>query len=220
MASTRWLAVQTLRAEREGERWVVIPQEKLHAVPGDVRDGGNLGLPCKVYEARYGDWLIQGRWQSTAAVNSQVQNSNGFWNTTSFDSTPKPRARFDEGYDHYQFWATYTGAPDKKSGYTSVGLAAKPVYGEGDGEPDPIDPEHLDTNSSGSSNWGNSFGNRVLEGGWEDTVFLSGGGRGMDWGADGAYLAPAAYRAMFYLNGELSAELTLLPVEGGEWIEP
>lgn len=139
---------------------------------------------------------------------------------TSFDSRPKPHAQFDEGYDHYQFWATYTGDPDKKSGYTSVGLAAKPVYGEGDGEPDPIAPEHLDNNSSGSSNWGNSFGNRVLESGWEDTVFLSGGGRGMDWGADGAYLAPAAYRAMFYLNGEPVAELTLLPVEGGEWIEP
>ncbi len=226
-AYSRWLAVQTLRAEREGERWVVIPQEKLHAVPGDQRNGGNLGLPCKVYEARYGDWLIQGQWQSTATVNSQVQNANGsgflkngVWNMTSFDSRPKPHAQFDEGYDHYQFWATYTGDPDKKSGYTSVGLAAKPVYGEGDGEPDPIAPEHLDNNSSGSSNWGNSFGNRVLESGWEDTVFLSGGGRGMDWGADGAYLAPAAYRAMFYLNGEPVAELTLLPVEGGEWIEP
>ena len=216
----RWLAVQWLRAEKEGDRWVVIPQEGIRAVPGDQRVNGNLGLPCRVYEARYGDWLIQARWQTTAAVNSLVQNSNGFWNMASFDSTPKPRAQFDQSCDHYQFWAVYTGDPDKKSGYTSISLAALPVYGEEDREPESIDPSYLDTDSSGTSNWGNSFGNCVLEDGWEDTVFLSGGGGGMDWGADGADLAPSAYRAKLYLNGGQAAELTLLPVEGGEWIEP
>ncbi len=220
LTAERWLAVQWLRAEKEEERWVVIPQEGIRAVPGDQRLGSNLGLPCRVYEARYGDWLIQARWQTTAAVNSLVQNSNGFWNTASFDSTPKPRAQFDQGYDHYQFWAVYTGDPDKKSGYTSISLATLPVYGAEDREPELIDPSYLDTDSSGTSNWGNGFGNCILEDGWEDRVFLSGGGGGVDWGADGAYLAPSAYRAILYLNGGQAAELTLLPVEGGEWIEP
>lgn len=216
----RWLAVQWLRAEKEGDRWVIVPQEGIRAVPGDERVDGNLGLPCRVYEGQYGDWLIQARWQTTAAVNSQVQNSDGFWNMTSFDSTPKPHAQFDQGYYHYRFQAAYTGDPDKKSGYASISLAALPVYGENDREPEPIGPEYLDTDSSGTSNQGNSFTNRILEQGWEDTVYLSGGGGGLDWGTDGAYLAPSAYRVKLYLNGEEAGELTLLPVEGGEWIEP
>lgn len=139
---------------------------------------------------------------------------------TSFDTTPRPHAQFDWGYYQYQFWAEYAGGPDGKGTYTSISLAAVPVYGERDRALQPIDPEYLDTDSSGTSNWGNSFGNRILDDGWEDRVFLSGGGGGVDWGADGAHLAPAAYRAGLYLNGELAAELTLLPVEGGAWVEP
>lgn len=217
---TRWLAIQRLRAEREGERWVVIPLEEMRAVQGDERDGGNLGLPCRVYEARYGDWLIQARWQTLAAVNSQKQVGNGFWSMASFDTTPRPHAEFDQGYYLYQFWAEYAGGPDAKGTYTSISLAAVPVYGEEGRGPEPIPSEYLDTDSGGGSNLGGSFGNRILEDGWEDRVFLSGGGGGVDWGADGAYLAPAAYRAELYLNGELAAELTLLPVEGGAWVEP
>lgn len=220
VAYSRWLAVQTLRTEREGERWVVIPQEKLHAVPGDQRREGNLGLPSRVYEAQCGDWLVRAQWQTAAAVNSQAQNSPGFWYTTSFDLIPKPHAQFDEGYADHQFLATYTGAPDKKSSYTSIGFSTKPIYKEGDGGPEPIDPEYLNTNISGSSSRWDSYGNRILEDGWEDTVFLSSGGGSIDWSADGAYLAPEAYQVFFYLNGILEAELTLLPVEGGEWIEP
>ena len=220
LVSERWLAVQWLRAEQEGERWVVIPQEGIRAVPGDERVDGNLGLPCKVYEGQYGDWLVQARWQTSASVNSQVQTSNGLWNMTSFDSTPKPHAQFDQGYYHYRFQAAYIGGPDKKSGYTSISLAALPVYGEEDREPEPIGPEYLDTDSSGTSNQGNSFTNRILEEGWEDTVYLNGGGGGLDWGADGAYLAPSAYRVKLYLNGKEAGMLTLLPVEGGEWIGP
>lgn len=216
----RWLAVQKLRAEREGERWVIVPQETIRAVPGDQRDGSNLGLPCRVYEAQYGDWLIQGRWQTLAAVNSRVQSGDGFWNMTTFDSTPRPRAQFDRGRYQYQFWAVYTGAAEDKGSYASIGLTAMPVYGEGDGEPRPIDPEYLDTDSSGGSSWGDSFGSHVLDYDWGERVFLSGGGSGMDWGADGAYLAPASYRAALYLNGKWASELTLLPEEGGEWIEP
>lgn len=220
VTAERWLAVQKLRAEREGERWVVIPQETIRAVPGDQRMGSNLGLPCRMYEAQYGDWLIQARWQTLASVNSQVQSSNSFWNMTSFDDVPKPRAQFDRGRRQYQFWAVYTGAAEDKGSYASIGLTARPVYGEGDREPRPIDPEYLDTDSSGGSSWGDSFGSHVLDYDWGDRVFLSGGGDGMDWGADGAYLAPASYRAALYLDGKWAAELELLPAEGGEWIEP
>ena len=216
----RWLAVQKLRAQQEGERWVVVPQEELQAVQGDQRDGSNLGLPCKVYEARYGDWLIQARWQTLASVNSRVQSGDGFWNMTTFDSTPRPHAQFDQSRRQYQFWAVYTGAAEDKGSYTSIGLTAMPVYGEGEQEPRPIDPEYLDTDSSGSSSWGDSFGSHVLDYDWGERVFLSGGGSGMDWGADGAYLAPASYRAALYLDGKLASELELLPAEGGEWIEP
>lgn len=210
-----WLAVQRLRAEKEGDRWVVLPLEGLRAVPGDQREGSNLGLPCRLYEAQYGDWVLRARWQTTASVNSQVQSSNGVWMMSSFDPTPKPHAEFDQGYYWQQFWADYTGSPEEKGKYASIGASMACVRGERGEAPNSIDPEYLDTDGGGSG-----FGTRTLEGEWEDHIFLSGGGGGMGWGADGAYLPPSAYRAAFYLNGKQAAELILLPVKGGEWIEP
>ena len=42
----------------------------------------------------------------------------------------------------------------------------------------------------------------------------------MDWGADGAFQFPDRYAVELRLNGAEAQVLTLLPVEGGQWIEP
>ena len=50
--------------------------------------------------------------------------------------------------------------------------------------------------------------------------FLAGGGGGVDGDENEAFQFPDSYEAELYLNGEPQGSLTLLPVEGGEWIEP
>ena len=118
-------------------------------------------------------------------------------------------------------YAFYHGDPDKKSEYTGIGVSCVPIYGEPDGRPgvEPLDEGWLGGYSTSSSSGGSHTGTRILEDGWDDWIFLSGGGSslaGSDLEIDGL---PLAYAVDLYLNGELAAELTLLP-KGGEWLEP
>ncbi len=206
----RWLAVQWLRAEKEGERWVVIPQEGIRAVPGDQRDGGNLGLPAKVYEARYGDFAIRVQWQTTSSINSVVP---GGWMTSTFDDTPKPHGTFDRTSQSYMVTALYTGDPADRGKYSNIRVEYTPVYDDAAGQDWPkITPER---------SW---WGDRDLTGYWDEAsgnwIFLIAGGGGYDGSEAELYQFPSEYAAKLYLNGELAAELALRPVEGGEWIEP
>lgn len=60
----------------------------------------------------------------------------------------------------------------------------------------------------------------MLDGDWDDRLFISGGGSFMDWKEDRGCRVPAAFAATLYLNYKMETELTLLPVEGGAWVEP
>ena len=218
----RWLAIQPLRAEKEGERWVILPLDKMRAVRGDRRDGGNLGVPAWVYEAQYGDFTIRVQWQTMAQVSSQIRYDNWFGSSYTFDTVPKPHAEFDLAGREYIMYAVYSGDPNKKSEYTSISMSGVPVYGEFDGRPEvePLDGIHLGIDSGTSSSDGSSSGTRILEDGWEDWIFLSGAGSSLAGSDLEMYGLPRAYAVDLYLNGELAAELTLLPTEGGGWIEP
>lgn len=207
LVSDRWLAVQRLRAEQEGDRWVVIPQEGIRAVPGDRRVNGNLGLPAKVYEAECGDFTIRIQWQTTASVNTLVQGSGGMWISSSLDSTPKPHTgSFDRVSQNYMVCALYTGDPERRDQYSGIRLSYAPIYGT-------VEKEAI-------------WETRDLREYWDEArndwkwIFLSGGGGGVDGGENEAFRFPDSYAVSLYLNGEEAGELTLLPVEGGEWIEP
>lgn len=117
-------------------------------------------------------------------------------------------------------YAIYHGDPDKKSGYTSIGVSCIPIYSESQewSELEPLDENRLGNYSTSSSN-GSCSGTNVLENGWDDWIFLTGGGDSLAGSDLEIYGLPRAYAVDLYLNGELAAELTLLP-EGGEWHEP
>ncbi len=217
----RWLAVQPLRAEKEGSRWVVLPQGAFQAVQGDARSGGNLGVPAWVYEGQYGDFTVRVQWQTTACVNSYFQDGTWFWNTSSFDPVPQPHGEFDRVECSYMIYAVYSGDPDKKDEYNSISVSCLPLYGGSDERPEleALDEIHLGIHSSSSSSDGSSSGTNILEHGWDDWIFLSGGGGCLSGDELGTYGLPSAYAVDLYLNGEFAAELTLLPEEGGEWIE-
>ena len=224
MTAHRWLAVQRLRAEKEGERWIVLPQEDIRTVQGDARVGGNLAVPAWVYEGEYGDFTLRIQWQTMASASSNnIPSSNAFFGmvSSSFDPTPNPHAEFDLVSWDYITYAVYHGDPGKKSEYAGISVSCVPVYEEPGGRPEiePLDEDRLGSRSSGTSSGGSHSGTRVLEDGWDDWIFLSGGGGNFAGNDLETHGLPLAYAVELYLNGELAAELTLLP-KGGEWLEP
>lgn len=206
--SKRWMAVQPLRTELEGDRWVVIPQGELTAMEGDVRDGGNLGLPAWEYEAQAGDFTLLMRWQTASQVDSYGEPN--WFGYASFGTTPVPDGTFTTICDHIMF-AGYTGDPEDRDNYRSIGVSSMPMWE--DGERPELQHPGAGSNSSGSSSTGANWASRDLDYDWgkEDRIFLSGGGSSRE----GFIELPAAYAADLYLNGEKAAELTLRPVEGG-----
>ena len=197
---------------------MILPRGPFQAVQGDERSGGNLGLPAWVYEGQYGDFTIRVQWQTTACVDSTVRHNE--W-SSSFDTNPKPHGEFGQVERSYMVYAVYNGDQDKKSEYTSISVSCLPLYGGSDERPEleALDEIHLGIHSSSSSSDGSSSGTNILEHGWDDWIFLSGGGGGLSGDELGTYGLPSAYAVDLYLNGEFAAELTLLPEEGGEWIE-
>jgi len=213
-----WAAVQKLRAEKEGDRWVIRPLEDFRAVEAygwtDIPFLNFTELPAWTYEAETEDFLIQMRRQTSARVPSEVQSSSFWSSSTSFDPTPKPDGVFNIGCG-YELQAIYTGDPADKAKYTHIGAASAPIW-NGQERPEMEAPGLVD--GGGSTTGGNmdswSWGGHTLDSEWlegDGTVFLCGGG---DSGMSPESF-PDAYAVDLYLNGELAAELTLLPTEQG-----
>ncbi len=203
--ANRWLTVQPLRAEKEGDRWVVVPLGDFRPVQGDARVGGNVGLPAWEYEAPAGDFTLRMRWQTRSRVDSQ-EPSGGWFNVSTFNTAPQPGGEFTTWFDQIML-AEYTGAPGDRGRYQSIGAAYMPMWGDEE-RPALRGPGQL--NSSGSSSTGEGWGQNTLDREY-DTVFLIGGGSQREGSID----PPRAYAADLYLNEKKAAELTLLPVKGG-----
>ena len=213
--NSAWAAVQRLRAEKEGDRWVIVPQEDFWAVEAYGWSGvPNLNfsqLPAWVYEAETEDFIIQMRRQTSAYVPSEVQTDIGFFTRTGFDMTPRPDGEFYYA-SGYSLSVIYTGDPADKAKYTHIGVTSAPIWA---GQARPTLKRVDIVDGGGSSSNGGTWGGHPLDERWLDEdgpFFISGGGSGNTDRED----FPAAYAADLYLNGALTAELTLLPKpEGG-----
>ena len=208
------LGVQRVRAERQGDRWVVLPLEDFWTVPSDsaaLTTFPCVELPAWSYEGQTEDFTLQMRRQSVSYVNSTVSSGNvPFLHTTGLDLTPKPDGTFTVRHGEALF-AHYTGDPADKANYTHIGSESAALW------PDQARPVLSQQAWMGVGNWvssssdGTSASGQSLEGDWKDTLFLTGGGgSGQD-----AFARPEGYLVQLYLNKKLAAELTLLPVEGG-----
>lgn len=203
----RWMALQLLRAEKEGDRWVILPQGDFQTTQGDLRDGGNLGLPAWEYEAPAGDFTLLMRWQTVSTVKSKEQYINWYGSYSSYNTTPQPDGQFSSMFEHIVL-ARYTGTPENKENYHEIGVSYLPMQA-GELRPSLRAPDG--GYSGGGDSNGSGWGGRLLEEDWADEIFLTGGGSDRE----GVFLPPDAYAADLYLNGGLAAELTLLPSEGG-----
>ena len=220
-AENAWyLAVQTVEAFQENGRWVVTPREDFRTVEtrdGSWADWGCEDLPAWIYQAEAEGFRVIVRHQTSCKVTSTVTTEDsGSWffsPQTSFDLTPQPRAEFDDVSDNDLLLAEYVGEPDLKTAYHEIGVSAAPMA-EGEERPE-LRYAGSDSGSGSSSN-GENWASQSLPLGWESPVFLGGGGSGGQ-GIGDLPPRPASYAADLYLNGELAAELTLLPAEGGPY---
>ncbi len=216
---TYYLACQTVRAYREDRRWVVVPQGDFQTVTtqdGSWASWGCEDLPAFLYQAEAGDFRVTVRHQTSCKVTSTVTTETGsswiFGPQTSFDLTPQPRAEFDDVSENDLLLAEYIGEPDGQAAYHQIGVSVAPMA-EGEERPELRNPGNQ--GGSGSSSDGSSWvSTRLGPGDLDGPIFLGGGGSGYQ-GLGELGPLPASYAADLYLNGELAAELTLLPVEGG-----
>lgn len=206
-----WLGVQAVRAERQEDRWVVLPLEDFWATQSEwtfLSTFGCEALPAYRYEAQAGDFLLRLGYQTTYTVDSYIQSGSGFFSSSSFNTTPQPNAEFS-AQDGEMCYAIYMGETEGKEEIYSIGASCAPLQ-EGEARPDLRAPGT--GSSGGSSSNGSSWGARLLEEDWGPEIWLFGGGSS---GTPERFIRPEAFAADFYINGQKTAELTLLPVEGG-----
>lgn len=209
----RYLGVQTLRVEQEGHRWVVIPQEEFRsAAAEDMADlaWGCSDLPSLRYEAQAEDFTVRLEYQVICTVDSYVQSDGLAF--PSYDTTPQLQAEFS-ACSNAQLYAIYTGDTADKDSVSEVAASCAPMRADGK-RPQLYVPDPSEA-GTGISSYGILWGFKALEPGWEPQIQLAGGGIGGSSGSEADAAPPDAYAADLYLNGQKTAELTLLPVEGG-----
>ena len=208
-----YVAWQAVRAERQGDRWVVLPQGNFQIVKTssayEVRAWygyGDPALPAAMTYAADTDGLrLEIAYQTVHTVDNTVETGGSwfFGPSTSFDTTPKPNARFDAAREYYYFTGTETvpGAIDLVNRY-----AAAPVYADGSG------PALEFGSGQGSSSDGTFWGNARDDGGLQ-----SGGGSGFGDDPNDPPVWPDHYRMVLtYVDGRAEQIVELRPVEGGD----
>lgn len=225
-----WFAVQHIRAEKQSDRFVVIPKEEFRIVQGNECTllSPNLNVegsfPDRCYEASTENFLFRMQWQTLSKVESQqVKLEGGRW-VSFFDSTPKPDGEFSI-YHGNQLLAIYTGDQEEKSHYTQIGHTGYLVWDKEKArkitgnyyQNSAAKTSQGGSNSgaesggfwSASSSDGTSRSSCPLEEGWDDEVLLSGGGGNGEF--PGFY--PECYVMDFYLNNQLQGTFVLRLVE-------
>lgn len=211
-----YLAIQTVRTEKENNRWVIIPQEEFQtlAVEANRLEWGIPEFPTYIYSGKTDDMQVEVHLQKTFLVNNTVTEADeisAFLGAdTYFDSIPKPSAEFDTV--HYTRWSycTYIGDETDKSEIYQLGISSAPLLNKKDR---PVLPDASGT-SSGSSSNGECWGGITVSEDWGPSILIGGGGTNTDYSKD-AFDLPYEYAADLYINGNKAAELNLNLQEGG-----
>ena len=209
------MAVQNLRVEKEGSRWVVEPLEDIRLV--EVHIGmptwGSEELPSIVYAADAQGIRTEVKLQTVATVENYGKDGV-IYESTTYDTVPRPHTQFSRVIAMANL--CYTNVGDAESGrkIKNIGIATAPVYAGETVEAVRAGLPEVSGNGNegGSSTDGPIWVSRNLEDGLTDTVRVGGGGGDLDPTAKPE--VPQCYAANLYLNGSLAAQLTLRLQEG------
>ncbi|WP_297716434.1 M56 family metallopeptidase [Intestinimonas sp.] len=189
-----YAAWQSLWAERQGDRWVVLPQGEFHLTEteGDGLVWGDDALPsAAIYAADVDGLRLELTYQTVHSVSY------------TFGEKPKVNARFDAAGESFDFTGseTHPGAADLVNRY-----AAAPVYADGSG------PALEFGSGQGSSSDGTFWGNVRDYGG-----LLASGGSGFGDDPNDPPVWPDHYRMVLtYVDGREEQMVELRPMEGGK----
>lgn len=209
----RWMAVQEVRVEKQGGRWVVLPLASLRMLQGDRRDYSyNAAVPSRDYEAQGAGFLVR------------VSHQTVIFPTGDFDVKPRPDAEFEQVYCSDAITGIWQGDEEARRRECGIQYSITPIIKEGHSQLPQVD--FADNSASGGSFSGGSVsggsfsdgdgscrGNLYLEAGWGPEVWLGDIGRGGP--ESGIAQLPDAYVMDLSVNGGETATLILLPAEGG-----
>lgn len=212
-----YVACQQVLVQKEESRWVVTELGEVQTMK--VMESSMLWgveeLPSYLYSSTAENFRVEVRYQTTFVVDNTVQkNSSSSWffgPSTSFDTVPKPNAKFDEVTNNQWTRCVFLGSEEEKSSITQLGVSVLPLD---EGEPRPTLRSAGSGSGGGSSNHGETWVSRDLDPDWGSVALMGGGGGSSGFDED-SFLLPDRYAADLYINGQKEAELTLRLQEGG-----
>lgn len=214
-------AMQAVRVERQGRRWVVLPQEDFTVLETDEEygDGGWLrygdhSFPAAmVYHGETEDFVMELFYQTSHVVDNAIETEHSMsWfmgPTISFDSVPKPAAEFEMMYESDHSTCLFLGDEAERAEVRDFAISYAPLNEDGS-RPELHRPEGR--YGGGSSSDGSRWEATQVPPDWDGTLRIPGGGNGGPGDVDVVY--PEGYAADLYINGELKHAITLFPVEG------
>lgn len=169
-------------------------------------------LPTICYRAETEDFVIMVELQQIYQTENWSTPEASFPQFTApepiFNLIPDPDMEFSLIYNTYWAEASYQGAPEHKEDLSQIGLSLAPWDPS---RPRPELPFAGQPDSTGSDSDGEWTSITLLPG-WENSIHLGGGGNSEAFWAHGPF-SPEQFAADLYLNGEKSAELTLIRQE-------
>lgn len=212
-----YVACQQVLVQKEESRWVVTELGEVQTMK--VMESSMLWgveeLPSYLYSSTAENFRVEVRYQTTFVVDNTVQkNSSSSWffgPSTSFDTVPKPNAKFDEVTNNQWTRCVFLGSEEEKSAIKQLGVSVLPLD---EGEQRPALRSAGSGSGGGSSNHGEDWVSRELDSDWGPVALMGGGGGSSAFDED-SLLLPDCYAADLYINGQKAAELTLRLQEGG-----
>ncbi len=207
-AGNMWAAFCPLRVEKENGRYVATAQGPFEkrATASMQLSWGAASLPGTVYEGELAGVRVRVKHQTVHTVeNLIVRSTDGvaFGDTyTEFDTVPRPHTRFTLAAVMESQSLTYPGDAAARDAITTVGLITVPVAA-GEEDPTAITPSSTGIGSPAAVSTEPGWGPELSLNTWSQTV--------------DPYREPSRpdrYAAALYLNGERTAEGTLVRVKG------
>lgn len=209
-----YLAMQNLRVEQQKGRWVAIPLEEFRYLEAKEQnlEWGSEELPGMIYTGTASNIRADVKVQTVHIVDNTVQDDTNNWllgSGTSFDTTPKPSAKFDLVKTSEDMSCTHLGTEAERESITHIGLSVASVYF---GEERPKYLAKAISETSGGSNEGRMWSSCETTPGWGPTIRMSGGGSSFEPTLNTEL--PLYYVADLYVNKQLFASMDLCLQEG------